>query len=81
MNIEDIKNLFQLIVKKTNDINSNNTPYLVVRNNCTSAIRNIARSYFHVPVRHPSLFLSSFLPNYLAKIDIVKLEEEEKIAP
>ncbi|HMT27536.1 MAG TPA: DUF4105 domain-containing protein [Candidatus Absconditabacterales bacterium] len=74
-----IKKLFKNLIKNTNLVNENDTRYLVVRNNCTTAIWNIAREIFPLPRRHRSLFFSAYLPNYLGKLGIINLSEGKKL--
>lgn len=79
INNNQIKILLKDLIQETNASKNTYKKYTVFNNNCTSAVRNIARKHFPIPKRHYSLLLASFLPKFLEKLGVLDRKEKQKI--
>lgn len=62
-----LQGLFKELVEKTNEVAHTHERYALLRNNCTSALRDVARHYFPLPRRHRTLIFAPRLPYFLKK--------------
>ena len=77
LNTSTIQKLFLDLVKKTNQAETQYIQYNILFNNCTSALRNTAKKHLSIPKRHYSLLFNAFLPKFLHKFGVVKVNEKK----
>ena len=76
---EVLVNLFKDCVYTTNRAYETPEKYTLINNNCTSALRKIARRHLtQLPRRHRSLLFAPWLPYFLKKKWALKLTEKKR---
>lgn len=79
LKLTNIKTLFDDLVQATNDSKNHDQKYGMIFNNCASSLWKIARKHLPLSKWHFGLLFNRFLPRFLSKLGVVKLEERRKI--
>lgn len=72
----NVEKLFIALIKHTNIVHAKHERYALLRNNCTSALRDTARKFFPLPRWHRTVMFAPWLPYFLKKKWAVKLTEK-----
>ena len=73
--LHDIQWIFASLLHKTNYIARHTVLYSLITNNCTTALWNGIHQYFGIKGWNISLLFARFLPAYLEKTWVVKMDE------
>jgi len=79
ISIDMIKSLFLWFVWKTNESKNHTEHYGLIANNCTSSLWITAKQHLNMKKWHWGLVFNKFLPKFLNKLDILNLNEKERI--